>query len=263
MQLALGEGEYGEPFMSEIILEICAGSAEDCILSYEGGAGAVELVCSTYLGGISPTVASLEFVKERCPGLQVIPMTRPRGAGFCYSDPEFEVMIRETKDYVGHGADGVVFGILKPDRTLDAERLKRLCDIVKSAGKKAVIHRAFDCVDDQNFAIETLIDLGVDRVLTSGGALNAFDGRERLAELNRDYGNRIEIMPGSGVNLENAKAIIEVTGVKRIHSACSGWKEDVTTSNGRVSYGFDKTHPMGYDCTLLENVKAMVNLINS
>lgn len=243
------------------ILEVCAGSVADCVAAHKNGSPRVELCGALNLGGTTPTTSALLMVKDRCPGLSIMSMVRPRGAGFCYTDLEYEQMLIEAKDLVSHGSDGIVFGILREDRSFDVDRMKALVSIALEAGKTAVCHRAFDCVDDQDKAMELLIEIGVDRVLTSGGAPDAGQGIEQLAHLNKTYGNKIQIMPGAGVSIDNAKKIIDATGVTQVHSSCGGWFKDPTTSGPKVSYAYHPDHPMEYDGSIPEKIKALVEAI--
>ena len=151
------------------VLEICCGSFEDVKTAYENGAGRVELNSALYLGGLTPSLASLICAKEQCT-IPVVAMVRPRGGGFCYSLEEYQTMILDTKLLLEHGADGIAFGFLKENQTLDTEQTKELIHLIHEHGGEAVFHRAFDCVADQKKTIEQLIGLGADRILTSGGA---------------------------------------------------------------------------------------------
>lgn len=219
------------------MLEICCGSYYDAVQAASGGAGRIELNCGLHLGGLTPSLASLELVKEHC-DLKVIAMVRPRGGGFCYQPLDYDVMLRECGDLVRHGADGIAFGCLKPDASIHREQSARMISIIHSHGKEAVFHRAFDCTGNPYEAIETLIDLGADRVLTSGLKPRAVEGKALLKTLQKNYGGSIEILAGSGVNASNAKELMEETGVEQVHSSCKDWIGDPTTTSNGVTYGF-------------------------
>lgn len=219
------------------MIEICCGSYEDAMNAYLGGAKQVELNSALHLGGLTPTLASLMLTKQNT-DLKVYCMTRPRGAGFCYTDLEFQQMLEETTVLLEHGADGVVFGCLNTDYTIAKEKTEEVVTLIKSYGRKAIFHRAFDCVKDPYKSIETLITLGVDRVLTSGLQATAYEGKELLKELQETYGNNIEILAGSGINVSNVKTFIEATNIHNIHSSCKDWKEDITTSGKNVTYSY-------------------------
>lgn len=219
------------------VLEICCGSFEDVKTAYENGAGRVELNSALYLGGLTPSLANLICAKEQCE-IPVVAMVRPRGGGFCYSLEEYQTMILDTKILLEHGADGIAFGFLKENQTLDTERTKELIHLIREHGGEAVFHRAFDCVADQKKTIEQLIGLGADRILTSGGAPDVWSGREQLKQLQKEYGSEIEILAGSGVNENNVTELMTYTGVHQVHSSCRVWKKDITTSNEYVDFSY-------------------------
>lgn len=168
--------------------------------------------------------------------LEVASMVRVRAAGFCYTNYQFEQMVEDMKLLLAYGTDAIVFGFLKEDRTIDQNRTREFVECIHAEGRKAVFHRAFDCVRDSAEAMEQLIDLGVDRVLTSGQEETAEQGIPLLRELQKSYGNKIEILAGCGINETNAKRIMEETGIKQIHSSCKGWGRDAATVGDKVSY---------------------------
>ena len=165
--------------MKQTIVEICCGSYYDAMEAYRGGADRIELNSALVVGGLTPTTATLKLVKEKVPQLPVICMVRPRGAGFCYTEEEFEVMKAECLELLEAGADGIAFGCLKEDATIDFDKNKDLLSLIKRYNKEAVFHRAFDCVQNPFETMEQLIALGVDRVLTSGLKAKAMEGVDR------------------------------------------------------------------------------------
>lgn len=221
------------------IVEICCGSYYDAKQAALGKASRIELNSALHMGGMTPTLSTLSLVKGET-DLKVVAMVRPRGAGFCYLDEDFKVMLAECEMLVTHGADGIAFGCLKEDGTLDIERNKRLLDIMKSHGAEAVFHRAFDCCSNPYETMEALIDMGVDRVLTSGLKPTAVEGIPLIKELQSRYGRQIEILAGSGVNATNAKRLMDETGIFQVHSSCKEWKTDATTNMNGISYSFAK-----------------------
>ncbi len=218
------------------IVEICCGSYYDAKQAFSGGAERIELNTALMLGGLTPTVSTLTMIKEEMPELKVIAMVRPRGAGFCYSTEDFKVMEAECRKLVENGADGIAFGCLKEDASLDQDKMKRMLDIIKGAGKEAVFHRAFDCSSNPFKTTEQLIAMGVDRILTSGLKPKAMDGWELLKELKELYGSQIQILAGSGVNASNARSLMDKTGLDQVHSSCKDWLTDPTTVQNGVSY---------------------------
>lgn len=219
------------------IVEICAGSYEDCIAAAKGGASRVELNSALSVGGLTPSVATLNLVKKQT-NLKVICMVRPRAAGFCYNNYEKEVMLEEAKQLLDAKADGIAFGYLHEDGTIDKEETLKMVKLIHSYGKEAVFHRAFDVCKDPIQAMETLIACGVDRLLTSGMEAKAMDGADCIAKLQEQFGSQIEILAGSGVNAGNACELIEKTKISQVHSSCKNYRMDNTTEKGSVSYAY-------------------------
>ena len=243
------------------ILEICCGSFGDAKTAYENGADRVELNSALYLGGLTPSLANLVCAKEQC-NIPIVTMVRPRGGGFCYSREEYQTMILDTKLMLEHGADGIAFGFLKTDRTLDVERTEEIIDLIHSYGKDAVFHRAFDCTSNLEQSAELLIRLGADRILTSGGAPDVLTGLETLRKLQTVYGKEIEILAGSGVNSLTVHELLEYAGVQQVHSSCRGWVEDKTTSNGTVDFSYaGEQQKSKYEAVDAEKVHELVKTL--
>ena len=172
------------------VLEICCGSYEDALAAYRGGAKRIELNSALYLGGLTPSLGTLQLVKENT-NLKVIAMVRPRGAGFCYSEADFETMKMDAEILMENGADGIAFGCLDENGEIHTEQTKEIINIIKKYHGEAVFHRAFDCVKNPLESMETIIALGVDRVLTSGLKEKAPEGIELIAKLQKRYGDKI------------------------------------------------------------------------
>lgn len=244
---------------SGYIVEICCGGYYDAQQAFEGGAQRIELNSALALGGLTPAAATLRLVKENMPSLKVVAMVRPRGAGFCYTQEEFSEMEASCIELLKNGADGIAFGCLKENGFPDEEKNKRMIDLIKDAGKEAVFHRAFDCVEDPFSVMEQLIDLGADRVLTSGLKNKAMEGAELLRTLQERYGDRIQILAGSGVNADNVCELIRKTKVTQVHSSCKGWEEDATTVRNGVSYSmFQGEQRYMYDVVSKELVEKLL-----
>lgn len=221
--------------MSKVLLEVCCGSLDDAIEAERGGAERVELCSCLFLGGLTPSIGSVIEARKRL-NIPIIAMVRPRGGGFCYTEAEFAAMQHDARAMLEAGADGIVFGILKPDGTIDVERNRVLREI---AGKKqSVFHRAIDVTPDPFHALEQLIELGFTRVLTSGQEDSVPEGIDLIRQLIERAGSRIEIMPGGGIKPRAVPDILRVTGCKQIHVAA--WKPQHDPScEGRpqVTYG--------------------------
>lgn len=245
----------------EKIVEVCCGSYEDALNASKGGATRIELNSGLHLGGLTPSLGTLILTKEKTL-LKVITMVRPRGAGFCYSEEEFLVMLKDAELLMEHGADGLAFGCLKNDGSIDIEKNKAIIDIIKKYHGEVVFHRAIDCVKDVDKSIEILIDLGVDRILTSGLQPKAIDGKVVIKDLQEKYGAQIQILAGSGVNASNAKELMECTGIYQVHSSCKDWHHDPTTIGKVVSFEYaSQPHQADYDIVSLEMVKEIVKSI--
>lgn len=244
------------------MLEVCCGSYYDALQAYAGGARRIELNSALNLGGLTPSVATLELVKQDCGSMKVITMVRPRGAGFCYSDEDFRVMEAECRMLLQHGADGIAFGCLNKDATLNMEQNKRLVSMILENGKEAVFHRAFDCSSEPFGTMEALIRMGVNRVLTSGLKPTAPDGKELIGELQQRYGEQIEILAGSGINAANAVPLMADTGISQVHSSCKDWMEDETTIVGAVSYSYAPVpHASCYEVVSADKVREILAAI--
>ena len=241
--------------MKRDLFEVCAGSVQDCINAQLGGADRVELNSALHLGGLTPSLAMLRLVKEKT-SLKVVCMDRPRAAGFCYDDVEIETMFEDARILLENGADGISFGFLNSDATINETETKKMVELIHQYQKEAVFHRAFDCVDDPMHAIKQLIDCGVDRILTSGLQPTAMQGALVLEKLQSEFGNQIELLAGSGINANNIRALKEQTGLHQFHGSCKEWCKDPTTTVGNVSYAYHESDD--YDCVSLEKVRSIV-----
>lgn len=241
--------------MKRDLFEVCAGSVQDCINAQLGGADRVELNSALYLGGLTPSLAMLRLVKEKT-SLKVVCMDRPRAAGFCYDEVETETMFEDAKILLENGADGISFGFLNSDATINVTETKKMVELIHQYQKEAVFHRAFDCVDDPMHAIKQLIDCGVDRILTSGLQPTAMQGASVLEKLQSAFGDQIELLAGSGINANNIRALKEQTGLHQFHGSCKEWCKDPTTTVGNVSYAYHESDD--YDCVSLEKVRSIV-----
>ena len=241
--------------MKRDLFEVCAGSVQDCINAQLGGADRVELNSALHLGGLTPSLAMLKLVKEKT-SLKVVCMDRPRAAGFCYDDVEIETMFEDAKILLENGADGISFGFLNSDATINVTETKKMVELIHQYQKEAVFHRAFDCVDDPMHAIKQLIDFGVDRILTSGLQPTAMQGASVLEKLQSEFGDQIELLAGSGINANNIRALKEQTGLHQFHGSCKEWCKDPTTTVGNVSYAYHESDD--YDCVSLEKVRSIV-----
>lgn len=221
--------------MTNILLEICCGSTEDAVEAERGGADRVELCSALFLGGLTPSIGSLIEAKQRLK-IPVMAMDRPRQAGFCYSATEFAVMERDADLLLEHGADGLVFGILNCDGTVDTARSRMIRNRI--GGRQAVFHRALDVTPDPFRALDELIDLGITRVLTSGQCNGAPEGSPLIKQLIDRARGRIEVLPGAGIGLENVRDLVLTTGCSQVHMTAFGEKRDTSTqANPQIKFG--------------------------
>jgi copper homeostasis protein len=221
--------------MGKVLLEICCGSIDDAIQADAGGADRVELCSALFLGGLTPSLGTLQEAK-RLVKIPVIMMVRPRSGGFCYTDAEMATMERDAETAVANGADGVVFGILDPDGKIDINRSTRLRKLI--GARQAVFHRAFDVTPDPFAALEQLIDMGITRVLTSGQKNSVPEGIDLIKRLIERASDRIEVLPGGGIAPYNIKEVVERTGCRQVHLTAWGSVIDSSTQANRcVTFG--------------------------
>ena len=221
--------------MKKYLLEVCCGSVEDVLQAEKGGADRVELNSCLFHGGLTPSIGEL-ITAKKLSKLPIMTMVRPRQGGFCYTNAEYQTALADAEALLANGADGLVFGFLKADGSLDAERTKEL---VRMAGDRTkVFHRAIDVADDWKRMLGQLIEIGLDRVLTSGLAPDVYYGVDVIREMMDFAQGAIQILPGAGVNLKNVDKIIEFTGCDQIHVARFRQYTDPSTANNRdIFYG--------------------------
>lgn len=217
------------------IIEVCANSAASCVTAEQGGAARVELCAGIPEGGTTPSYGEM-VTARRAIGIQMNVIIRPRGGDFLYTPAEMQAMLLDIEAAKAAGADGVVFGCLRADGTIDIERNRQLKE---AAGNlSTTFHRAFDVCRDPFTALEEIIALGFDRILTSGQEASAPQGTALLAELVRRADGRIIIMPGCGVNEHNVAELARATGAQEFHmSARHRVESGMVYRNERVSMG--------------------------
>ncbi len=199
-----------------MIVEVCAESVGSAVTAQRAGAYRIEFCDNMAEGGTTPSIGQIIEARERV-GIKLYPIIRPRGGDFCYDEAEFEVMRRDVEMCGRAGCDGVVIGMLRRDGTVDVERCAQLVALARDFEMGVTFHRAFDVSADLRQALEEVIALGCERVLTSGGAATAQKGAGVLRKLVQQAAGRITIMAGSGITPENAAAIVAHTGVTEIH----------------------------------------------
>jgi len=197
-----------------VLVEACVDSIESALAAAAGGAHRIELCANLVEGGTTPSAGTLATCRLRL-RIPIFVLVRPRGGDFLYSAAELGVMLEDIRRVKDAGAHGVVVGVLRADGTIDAERTRQL--IAAARPLAVTFHRAFDVSRDAGEALETLIGLGVERVLTSGQAAAAPQGADAIARLVRRAAGRIGVLPGGGITPENVEALVRSTGVAEVH----------------------------------------------
>ena len=204
------------------MLEICIDSVESAIAAAKGGADRLELCAALSEGGITPSAGLYRAVRNHFEG-PIMFMIRPRGADFLYTEAEFEAMKYDIDMAKQLGASGIVLGLLLANGHIDVARTAEL--VQRARPLEVTFHRAFDMAKDAEAALEALITIGVDRVLTSGQAVGVYEGRERLKSLVRQADGRILVMPGAGITPANFAEVIATIGAAEYHAAALGWQD--------------------------------------
>lgn len=202
-------------------IEVCSFSLNSCLVAQRAGASRIELCGGLAEGGTTPSAGLIQLVRQQLT-IPFYVMIRPRGGDFLYSETEFAVMKADIQLAKALGADGLVFGLLNPDGSVDEERTKQLVDLADPL--PVTFHRAFDMARDPLEALEAVIRTGAVRILTSGQQQTAEAGLSVLRQLSQTAAGRIEIMAGAGVNARNAQLFIDA-GVDALHLSGSQ-KED-------------------------------------
>lgn len=219
--------------MEKVVIEVCCGSVDDVVRAAGAGADRVELNSALFVGGLTPSVGALLEAKARV-GIPVISMIRPRAGGFCYTDLEFETMLRDTRELAKAGTDGFAVGFLTADGRLDEERCKTWAEA--AGGRELVFHRAFDIMKNEpEEVLPRLAELGFRRILTSGREPSAPAGAEmirRCVEV-----GAVEVLAGGGVRAANVQELIGRTGCRQVHFSCHMKVSDTSVKGAKLSFG--------------------------
>ena len=220
-----------------VILEVCVDTPAGLAAAIAGGADRIELCSALALQGLTPAPSLMAIAAEA--EIPIYPMIRPRHGDFVYDDRDLDAIFRDIDATREAGLAGVVIGANLASGELDVDALAML--VAHAEGLGVTLHRAFDLVPDQAAALETAIDLGFERILTSGAAHTAMAGAERIAALAAQADGRIAILAGGGVNPSNVAELVARTGVREVHGSCSG----------PMTYGLgqgheDRTYKLGF-----------------
>jgi len=236
--------------MARRLLEVAANSLASALAAQAGGADRVELCSGLELGGLTPSMAQIAQVRERL-SIPLYVLIRPRAGDFLYNDDELDVMQHDIETCLSLGCDGVVFGVLDADARVDVARCKPLFSA--AGGMGVTFHRAFDMARDLPRALEDVVALGAERLLTSGGAITAIAGAETIRQLIDQAAGRIVVMPGAGVRAANIAGLAQATGAAELHASAkvvlpSGmhWSNPVLTdmAAGEVRSDVDEVHAL-------------------
>jgi copper homeostasis protein len=245
-----------QSFMNYII-EIATSDFLTTKSAVEGGADRIELCANLAEGGTTPSYAHIKKCRESF-DIALFPIIRPRGGDFLYTKDEFEIMKNDIRLCKELGCEGIVIGLLNMDGTIDMTRTSELIDLAYPL--EVTFHRAFDRCKDPFIALEELIEIGCQRILTSGQKPTVSEGVDLIAELNKMADDRIIIMPGSGVRKENIKMLADKTGCIEFHSSLrSKTKSSMqfvhpAFANSEESYSNNEISP--------DEVRALRNALN-
>src|ERR1051326_5692576 len=239
----------------KIQVEVCVDSVASAIASERGGATRVELCSGLIEGGATPSAGLIETTRAAI-SIPLHVMIRPRGGDFLYDSHEFETMRRDIVLAQQLGANGIVFGILKIDGCVDLARTRELAELARPLG--VTFHRAFDMTSDLFRALDDLCTVGIDRVLTSGGEQTALLGQQTIAQLVTKAQGKIAVMAGSGIKPDNARRLMEETGVKEIHVGLrTTLPSPMLHRNPRVSMGTAQGGEYQRSAVLEEDVRRL------
>ena len=242
--------------MTAARLEIAANSVASALAAQDGGADRIELCSALELGGLSPSHAAIALARERV-RIPIYVLIRPRAGDFLYSDLEFETMRRDIQACKVLRCDGVVIGVLDARGVVDVPRCRSLIDAADGIG--VTFHRAFDLARDPERALEDIIALGCERVLTSGGRASAREGAEQIRRRVAQAGDRIAIMPGAGIDSGNIAAVRAATGAREFHASAKHALPSAMHSSAFAGSGMD-TGEIRSD---VGEVKALVTALRS
>ncbi|OHV77494.1 copper homeostasis protein CutC [Rhizobium sp. LCM 4573] len=239
-----------------ILLEVCVDSPQGLAAAIKGGADRIELCSALDVGGLTPS-PGLMVLAAQAP-IPVYAMIRPRAGSFVFDGDDEKTVMADIHAVRAAGLAGVVIGANRPDMTLDLPLLQRLME--RAEGLGVTLHRAFDLTPDPNAALEQAVDLGVERILTSGLAVNSSEGLDILKRLVRQASGRVSIMPGGGVNLATVERVVTETGASEIHSSC---RRLVENEDERASaFGFQPPRSYATDAGIVKEMRVFLDRLS-
>jgi copper homeostasis protein len=243
-----------------MLIEACIDDLVSARNAAAGGAHRLELCDNLSDGGTTPSHGLIAHLVEHSP-LPVFPIVRPRGGGFAFAADELDVMRRDVADIAAIGAPGVVIGALTTESEVDQLAVARLRDSAQEMS--LTFHRAFDHCRDPFAALETLIGLGVDRVLTSGQRSRAWEGRELIGQLVEAAAGRISIMAGGGISEQDVEELVRQTGVREVHVRATMVIRDVPAWETRWAVPLRKALPGDESARLVTDPQRIVAIRES
>ncbi|MCL7986479.1 copper homeostasis protein CutC [Sphingobacterium sp. lm-10] len=243
-----------EKVIGKYVLEICSSSPTSAIAAQEGGACRIEFCQNLESGGLTPTHAQIELARKNL-AIGIFVLIRPRSGNFIYSNLEIEEMIHDIQFCKEMGCDGVVIGALDENGKVNHPQMREL--IAAAGAMPVVFHRAFDLCSNPFEALEAIIDLGCTRILTSGLAQTAWEGRDLIRQLIEKAAGRIEIMPGSGVDEKNIQEILDYTRATSIHSSAKEVHVSTAKHKNFAIQGMDEPQTF----TSVNRVKSLVRIL--
>ncbi|UGA56987.1 copper homeostasis protein CutC [Vibrio sp. VB16] len=246
--------------MKNTVVEVCVDNVESLHTAIDAGAKRIELCSALSVGGITPSWAFSHYAVKNST-VPIYAMIRQRAGDFLFSSNEIDMMTDEIQMMRDLGVAGIVIGALNANATINVNACRQW---INHAGDLGVtFHRAFDIVQDWQYSLEQVIDLGCERILTSGQQATADKGINEIKQFVEQANQRLSIMPGCGVNQHNALPLIETTGATEIHLSGKTQRQSAMINlNSQVSMGAETSGDQLIDVTSFDKVHAVVNLLN-
>ncbi len=217
--------------LSNVVIEICCSDIHSVQLAESYGADAIELCIDLEHGGLTPSISMIQKARSIFPREMAV-FFRPRNGDFTYDSMEKEILLNDIRTALNYGIDTIVAGGLTKEADLDINFMKHIIDV--SMGTTLSFHRAIDISRDPIKILDQLIELQIDRVLSSGCATKAIDGIVNLSSWNKEYGDKIQFMAAGGIDHTNVKEILEKSGLKRFHASL---RKNVSAKNDIMDLG--------------------------
>ena len=244
-----------------MILEICANSYHSALRAQQAGAHRIELCSNLPVGGTTPSAATIRLCRSQL-HIPIHVLIRPRPGDFCYGPEDFELICEDIRFCKAEGVDGVVIGGLRPDGHIDLESTRQWVELARPLS--VTFHRAFDKTPDPLLALDQLIALGVDRLLSSGQQPSAYEGRQFLAQLVERAAGRLHILAGAGLNADNIAALVQASGVGEVHlSARSLQRSRMQYRSNNVHFGGGAAPEEDYYLTDPERVRQVLAVLQA